>query len=134
MIVANFHEGGHSWEKTNLVTKEGKELYDTYQCRHCGLKAKMVSFGILQISERSRKKFERCSTAVKATQIRIIQCDAVGSQFANLTPGSLHSIINPPQGYDNKGGVWVMGVGEPVKVLFREFEYINQNERNNDSN
>lgn len=28
-----------------------------------------------------------------------------------------------------KGGVWVMGVGEPVKVLFREFSYINQDEQ-----
>ncbi len=124
MIFANFTEGGHSWEKTNLVTREGKELYDTYQCRECGLKAKMVSFGVLQISERYRKKFERCAIAKSASQIRIIDCYAVGSQFANLTPGSIHDIVNPPAGYENNGGVWVMGVGEPVKVLFREFEYI----------
>ena len=127
MIIANLEEGGHSWEKTNLVTKEGKELYDTYQCRHCRLKAKMVSFGLLQISERSRKKFERCTGVKKATQIRIIDCVAVGPQFSNLTPGSIHDIIDPPAGYDNKGGEWVMGVTEPVKVLFREFSYINQN-------
>ncbi len=120
MIIANFEEGGHNWEKTNLVTKEGKELYDTYQCRQCGLKAKMVSFGILQISERYRKKFEHCIGVKKAKQIEIIKCEAVGPQFANLVPGSMHDIISPPAGYDNKGGVWVMGVGEPVKVLFRE--------------
>lgn len=125
MIHANFDEGGHCWEKTNLVTREGKELYNTYKCRCCGLKAKMVSFGILQISERSRKKFERCTAAEKATQIEIIQCDAVGPQFTNLTPGSVHDIINPPTGFDNKNGVWVMGNGEPVKVLFREFKYLN---------
>lgn len=124
MIIANFNQGGHSWEKTNLVTREGKQLYDTYQCRLCGLKAKIVSFGVLQISDRSRKKFELCSGRKRATQIRIIECVAVGSQFANLIPGSIHDIIDPPAGYDNKGGQWVMGVGEPVKVLFSEFEYI----------
>lgn len=124
MILAKFEDGGHSWEKTNLVTKEGKQLYDTYQCRHCGLKARMVSFGFLQISERSRKKFERCPAVKKATQIRITACDAVGSQFENLTPGSVHNIIDAPEGFSDKGGVWVMGVGEPVKVLFREFEYV----------
>lgn len=129
MIIANFTEGGHCWEKTNLVTREGKEMYDTYQCRKCGLKAKMVSFGELLISERSRKKFESCIEMKRASQIRIIDCCAVGPQFANLTPGSIHDIINPPAGYDNKGGVWVMGVGEPVKVLLREFEYITQEKK-----
>lgn len=129
MIYANFQEGGHLWEKTNLVTREGREMYDTYQCRKCGLKAKMVSFGELQISERFHKKFERCVCVKAAKRIEIINCEAVGPQFANLTPGSRHDIINPPTGYDNKGGVWVMGVGEPVKVLFREFSYINQDEQ-----
>lgn len=128
MIFANFDEGGHCWEKTNLVTREGRELYDTYQCRRCGLKAKMVSFGELRISERFRKKFERCVGVKTARQIEIINCVAVGPQFANLIPGSRHDTINPPEGYSNNGGVWVMGVGEPVKVLFREFKYINQSE------
>lgn len=124
MILANFEDGGHSWEKTNLVTKEGKQMYDTYRCRHCGLNAKMVTIGLLQISERSRKKYECCTAAKKASQIKITKCEAVGPQFANLIPGSQHDIIDPPAGYGSNGGVWVMGVGEPVKVLFREFEYI----------
>ena len=124
MIITNFNQGGHSWEKTNLVTRDGKELYDTYKCRLCGLKAKMISLGVLKISERSQKKIELCPGRKRATQIRIIECVAVGSQFANLIPGSIHDIIDPPSGYDNKGGQWVMGVGEPVKVLFLEFEYI----------
>ena len=129
MIITNFEEGGHSWEKTNLVTKEGKQLYDTYRCCHCGLNAKMVSFGLLQISERSRKKFERCRNMRNATQIEITQCLAVGPQFANLVPGSIHDIIEAPAGHNNTGGVWVMGVGEPVKVLFAEFTYVKQNEQ-----
>lgn len=124
MIIADFTEGGHDWEKTNLVTRAGKKLHDNYQCRKCGLKAKMVSFGELQISERSRKKFGHCVGAKATTRIEIIDCKAFGSQFRNLTPGSIHDIIDPPEGYDNKGGVWVMGVSEPVKVLFREFKYI----------
>lgn len=124
MIIANFKEGGHRWEKTNLVTKGRKMLYDNYQCRHCGLKGKMVSFGLLQISERFRKKFERCSGTKEVAKIRIINCIAVGSQFSNLIPGSIHNIIDTPEGEDNNGGVWVMGVGEPVKVLYQEFEFI----------
>lgn len=89
----------------------------------------MISLGELQISERFRKKFERCVDVKTASQIEIINCVAVGPQFANLIPRSRHDIINPPEGYDNNGGVWVMGVGEPVKVLFREFKYINQSEQ-----
>lgn len=129
MTIANFNQGGHCWEKTNLVTREGRELYDTYQCRKCGLKAKMVSFGVLRISECYRKKFELCTGAKRAKHIEITGCKAVGPQFVNLTPGSRHEIINPPDGYDNKGGVWVMGGGEPVKVLFGEFYYIMQDEQ-----
>lgn len=58
-------------------------------------------------------------------KIKITFCNAQGGQFANLTPGSEHEVIDPPKGHKNDNrGVWVMGVGEPVKVLKREYEVL----------
>lgn len=58
-------------------------------------------------------------------KIRITECHAVGSPFANLLPGTEHDVIKPPHPKKNdERGVWVMGVGEPVKVLRHEFEII----------
>lgn len=126
MIQIEISEGNHQWEKTNLVTltDRKKKGYDTYRCKCCGLHARMYSFGILQISDRSCKKVARCPGLKASRQLRITQCRAVGLRFANLTPGSIHDIIPPPPFQDDKGGEWVMGVGEPVKVLFSEFEYL----------
>jgi hypothetical protein len=51
-------------------------------------------------------------------KIKIIQCTAWGPIFANLTPGSIHKVIEPPKHHKpDKYGVWVQGIGEPVKVL-----------------
>lgn len=57
-------------------------------------------------------------------RIRITRCEGVGRIFGNITSGSEHVAIDPPAGKDDKRGVWVMGVGEPVLVLHREFYYV----------
>ena len=126
MIRTNFTEGGHDWKKTNLVTLQSKggSQYDLYRCSCCGLEAKMYRFKELVVDERYRRKLVRCSGMKESRQLQIIHCRAVGSQFANLTPGSIHDIIDPPEGYNRERGEWVMGVGEPVKVLCGEFRYI----------
>jgi hypothetical protein len=65
---------------------------------------------------------------VKPKRIRIKYCTALGKVFENLTPGSEHNVINPPSPYKNdKRGVWVMGIGEPVKLLNGEYETIQEN-------
>ena len=60
----------------------------------------------------------------ETTRIKIILCTAVGKQFANLIPNSEHNIIDAPIGHDNEKGVWVMGAGNPVKVLHSEYTRI----------
>ena len=60
-------------------------------------------------------------------KIQIKNCNAVGGAFANITHNSTHEIIKPPNNYDNySNGVWVMGSGEPVKILNREFVFLNK--------
>lgn len=86
----------------------------------------MYRFNELVVDERYRNKLAHCSGIGKLNRIQIIKCMAVGAQFANLTPGSVHDIIEPPEGYDRKRGEWVMGVSGPVKVLFDEFRYIKE--------
>jgi len=118
----------HDFRKQNLVTlKEGKYFYDLYKCINCGIKAKRFGFKeTLLIDGRvSKNKVLNCPKAKLLLKICITHCTAFGEQFKNLVPGSIHSVIESPGGQNNNRGVWVMGVGEPVKVLFKEFkEYI----------
>jgi len=57
-------------------------------------------------------------------QVKVTLCIAVGKRFrfANLTPYSIHNVITPLNGYNNDAtGVWVMGIGTPVKLLSNEY-------------
>jgi hypothetical protein len=115
----------HSFEKINLVTVMGKgRSWDVYRCSLCGLIAKMYSFGVLTVDNRYKNKALNCPKTTAPSKIRITKCNAVGRVFGNLQPKSIHDVIDPPEGKNNSGGVWVMGVGEPVKVLFEEFEIV----------
>lgn len=53
-------------------------------------------------------------------KIQIVKCTAHGKPFENLTPGSIHEVITSPIGIETERGWWVMGVGEPVLVLYYE--------------
>lgn len=60
----------------------------------------------------------------KIVQVKVTKCNAFGDEFKNLTPGSIHELVAPPDGEDNSRGVWVMGVNSKVLLLHGEFEYI----------
>jgi len=128
MKYLNLNQTEHKFEKENLVTL--KEGYDLLRCSICGLKAKRRGISeIVEIDGRvSNERIRKCS-GVKENEyigrkIKITQCTAVGNAFSNITPNSIHEIIKPPGEYVNGDrGVWVMGNGEPVKVLFDEFNY-----------
>lgn len=63
MGVFNLNEGGHRWEKINLVTLEKRDAYDTYKCAQCGLTGKSYYLGTITIAGKDipkcikRKKF-----------------------------------------------------------------------------
>ncbi len=59
-------------------------------------------------------------------KIKILRVNAAGIEFKPLIPGSIHDVIDPPAGYDNSRGVWVMGYSEPVLVLFGEYDEIEE--------
>lgn len=55
-------------------------------------------------------------------KIKIIQIAAFGREFVNITPDSIHEVIEPPTKYKSKypnsdGSVWVMGATEPVRIF-----------------
>ena len=109
MIRVEISHGGHQFVKENLITlKNSKGLYDVYRCSCCGLEVKSYLLGTIDVYDKDKNKLNCC----------------IGPQFKNLLPASKHTIISPPEGYDRKRGEWVMGVGEPVLVLFGEFIYI----------
>jgi hypothetical protein len=126
MQVFNLSEGGHEWEKVNIVTIEGKRPHDIYKCKRCGLTGKSYRLGTIEIPERSIPKMELCRGLQRGTSIKITHCNACGEEFRGLVPGSIHQIVSPPDGQDNKRGEWVMGQTEPVLVLFGEFMYFQE--------
>ena len=130
MYYVNDNESTHEWDKKNLVTiPSRKGGYDKLQCKNCGIKAKRFTLGRVEIPETyKREKAFRCPKAVSKEapkKIKVIFCTAHGKAFGNIIPESEHEVITPPQGYKNdRTGVWVMGVGEPVKLLSNEYKEI----------
>lgn len=120
-IEISLKDGGHEWEKLNLVTVSSRKgSYDEYRCKHCGVKVRSYHLGCVTIDV----AHVRCKKSPKTSMIKITHCTAVGPEFENLTPRSIHSTIAQPEGEDNTRGEWVMGVKKPVLVLYREFEYV----------
>lgn len=115
--------GGHKWEKQNMVTVfKGRRHYDLMKCSVCGLQGKVYSLGQIDIQFRSAKKAFACKGYKAPEKIKITICRAAGDHFSNLIPNSEHVVIEPPHGYTNDGaGVWVQGVGQPVRVLPEEY-------------
>lgn len=118
-------KGKHNFVKKNLMTlKDRKGHYDDMVCSKCDLKAKRRGFVDVEIDGRTSddQVFNCITDNKKIRKIRITNCYARGAQFGNLTPNSQHEVVTLPDGYKNDAkGVWVMGVGEPVKVLHDEF-------------
>lgn len=69
-------------------------------------------------------KLQRKRKMEKKEKIQITECKAFGEFFENLTPGSIHEVLTAPEGKRTEGGVWVMGVGEPVFVLDGEYKRV----------
>lgn len=129
MFILNLLQNGHDWEKMNHVGKKNRRgIYDEFRCKHCGLRGKSYTLGLLEIAERDRKKAAMCKGARKFAKsyVKVTRCAACGKAFGNLTPGSIHKIVPPPDGKNNSRGEWVMGVGEPVLLLFGEFSYTDE--------
>lgn len=127
MYQSNIKTSGHTWEKQNLVTITSKgKMYDKMICKNCGMKGIRYGFTSVEVSE--KYKFENVNRCPKAEHVsvpkmvRVIKCTAFGKQFSNILPDTIHDVVNPPQGYKNDHtGIWVMGVGEPVKLVTGEF-------------
>ena len=129
MILVSLLAGGHEWEKMNLVTKMDRNgMYDRFRCKCCGIEGKSYQMGMITIPERYRKNAFHCPNEQIHRKVKVVRCNAGGGQFANLTPGSIHDIVETPQSErlkgGNKRGEWVMGVSEPVLLVFGEFTYI----------
>lgn len=124
-MLYDMKKTNHIWIKENLVTIcSGKEVYDIFKCSLCGIKGKSIKLGTIKLDGRLKNP-DDCKKAGIPKKIKIKECTAMGKQFRNLKPGSVHKIIESPQKekFPNgkKGGVWVMGIGEPVRVLRGEY-------------
>ena len=127
MHQSNIKTSQHDWDKLNLVTiVRGGKMFDEVVCKNCGMKGRRYGFYTVHVSESySIDKVNLCPKSVQFNvpeKVQVTRCTANGGAFENLTPGSVHVVIEPPIGYKNDHtGVWVMGVGEPVRLLTNEF-------------
>lgn len=127
MYESHIKESGHNWVKQNLVTKTSRgKHYDEMTCSLCGMKGERYGLTVVRVSE--KYIYEHVVTCSKASpfewpeKIEIVEVRAVGYKFENLTPGTIHDVVAPPEGYNNdRRGVWVMGQGARVKVLTEEY-------------
>ncbi len=129
MICQEFQVGYHEWEKQNLITqKDRKGSCDFYKCRRCGLKGKSRLLGLIEINSNSIKKAKKCPNRIiknnVGREIEITYCSAVGDAFSNCTSGSKHKLIEPPKDREDRSEVWIMGVGEPIRLMDEEFKFI----------
>jgi len=108
-------EGGHVFGKVNLVTTKRGE--DVYKCKNenCGIIGRRKTLGgQLAIPNRYKKKIFDCPGRSEESivgKIKITLCTADSEMFKNMTE-------------TNARGLWVMGVGEPVKILHSEYETV----------
>lgn len=128
MIEMDMTFGGHKWEKKSLVNQMNRRgIYDEYRCEHCGMEGKSYRLGIIEVSDRDYNKNKGiCRCRKDCNEVEIVRVNAAGEQFSQLIPGSIHEVIDPPAGYDNSRGVWVMGLSEPVLLLFGEYTEIEE--------
>ena len=119
-------DGGHIWTKTNQITlKDKRGFFDILQCTGCQIMGKRRNLELVEISASYGKKINCCDAYERPKTVQIKSCDCFNPAFENITPGSIHQVISAPKSYaDDANGVWVMGKGEPVKVLNYEFEVI----------
>jgi hypothetical protein len=132
MYYVNVKESQHEFDKKNLVTISGRKGgYDNKICKYCGIKGKQYALEIIQIGENYKEEnaflCPKAPKKKKPKQIKITICRAVGRVFENLTPNSIHNVVDVPKGEkEDNQGFWVMGKGEPVKVLNNEFTVVVQ--------
>ena len=115
----------HNFEKVNLVTRNGG--YDEYRCK-CGLEGKRYGLSdALKVTGKA-DLILKCPNAkpkevTTAKRVRINGFTGASSSFANLTEGSEHDVVECPANYKTKYGsdVWVMGIGEAVRLLPNEY-------------
>jgi len=127
MYQSNIKTSQHKWDKKNLVTiGRGGRMFDEMVCINCGMKGKRYGFDTVEVSE--NYKIDNAHFCPKALpvelpkKVKVTQCTAQGKAFANLIPESVHEVVIPPYNYKNDHtGVWVMGVGEPVKLMPNEY-------------
>jgi hypothetical protein len=119
---------GHEFLKKNLVTKKDKTgLYDLLECKNCRMQGKVRNMSTIEIFENvNPEKIQECPNAPAfeiPEFIRITVCNAQEAKFSNLLPGTVHEVVQAPNPYKNdRKGVWVMGIRQPVKVFTDEYQ------------
>lgn len=109
---------------------EVKKKHKVLQCTNCGLNAMQFdeqSYVRLYQNENAKYIFN-CPIepiVLVGSKIKILKTWTMGAEYNKLFRGSVHQIVEAPQGEKNGDcGVWVNGTTKPVKVFFDELKLL----------
>lgn len=111
----------------NFVKVESES--GVWACSKCGILGDRDGEGHTLIvgDDTPDEKIAKCDEAVivfKPIKIEVVRGEGFAPYFENLTPGSVHETVETPEEHKTSTapGVWVIGDGEPVKLLRGEYK------------
>lgn len=112
-----------------MITRVSRgKMFDEYKCANCGIRGRSLTLGTIEVSNTyNESKVKHCpsSTYQRPKRVLVNNFHGQGKVFANIKDGQEYDVIDPPPPYkDDYKGVWVMGVGEPIKLLTDEYTVI----------
>ena len=125
----NLGDTPHDMQKQNLVTLKGGG--DRLKCTRCGVQGirrtlsnNMEISGNKDVIDKCKGVAEINIEKPKGGQVKVTHCQANGKEFAGLTAGSVHDVVDAPKEHAHLSGVWVMGATEPVRLLESEYQVV----------
>lgn len=97
--------------------------YRTWYCDRCAGQGQYVDGKV--IAAPGVATGEYCPCDPKPTKVRITKYTGDIPGVANLTPGSIHDVIPPPENVF-KENIWVMGEVHPILLLYHEYEEVDE--------
>ena len=120
-----------SYRKGELTQRfdSPEEIKETVKTQFPG--CDLAFFDHYNLKSEENDVFEANPNPIKKTgkKIKIRTFEGFSKEFVHLTRDSVHECISVPEKFEGKelqNGEWVWGVTEPVLVLRREFEYVNE--------
>lgn len=121
----------HDWEDLHKTKTISGITYAVYVCRNCNMKGFKVNANNRWLDVKTSNPIDLIEFCNHAEDPYIDKwiitdgCIAEHSEYRKLLKDGVEAkIVEPPYSHKNgKGGVFVMGLNEPVRLLWDEFQF-----------